>query len=124
MGMKSFICTEFRTRTEFGSADSLPSTKMCAWYVDLYNPFPDYFFPKCLVNGFNMELPDSRNPSRAAIAADGSIFVTSFAGGTPMVFLYKFTPQLAVAWQFPLPKGSSDNGPAIGPDGTVYACSG
>ncbi len=92
--------------------------------VDLYNPLPDYFFPKCLVNGIRWSCPTREIQSRAAIAADGSIFVTSLSGGTPSGFLYKFTPQLAVAWQFPLPKGSSDNGPAIGPDGTVYACSG
>ena len=74
------------------------------------------------MNGIRWSCPTREIQSRAAIAADGSIFVTSLAGGTPSGFLYKFTPQLAKAWQFPLPKSATENGPAIGPDGTIYAC--
>ena len=91
-------------------------------YVDLYNPLPDYFFPKCLVNGIRWSCPTREIQSRAAIAADGSIFVTELAAGTPSGVLYKFAPDLTKAWQFPLPKGDTANGPAIGPDGTIYAC--
>ena len=91
-------------------------------YVDLYSPIPGYFFPKCLVNGFRWSCPTREIQSRAAIAADGSIFVTELAAGAPSGVLYKFAPDLTKAWQFPLPKGDTANGPAIGPDGTIYAC--
>jgi outer membrane protein assembly factor BamB len=79
---------------------------------------------KYLVNGIKWSYPTREIQSRAAIAADGSIFVTQLANYNPTGVLYKFTPQGSVVWQFPLPKGSPDYGPAVGPDGTVYACSG